>query len=424
MTKHEGSQLGNFILQAKLGEGGMGEVYSAEDIQLQRRVAVKVMHAHVAAHEVFRMRFLQEARSAAALDHPNIVRIYTFDIAPDGEHYLVMEFVQSGSLRGYLENLQYNSYNMEVTEALTLIQQIAAALDYAHSLNTIHRDIKPDNVLLKENTMLGYGATQYTAILTDFGLAKLVDGNNLVQTQMNNPMGTLPYMAPEQFTGKADHRADLYALGIMMYEMLVGRLPFYPQSPAEALQLHLYEQPPAPRGIRPDLPPALEPILLKAIAKQPDQRFQYGREIIQVIQQVLGGGTALGAPGNHSLAAAPYPSDVHPAASAPAPPQQRPSASDQPQLLLEREGYASKTVPISKHLITIGRDPARDIPLAGNNISRLHAHIERERDGSLSITDFSTNGTFMNGQRLPREKAITINGPLTIGPYRLTVVLK
>jgi serine/threonine protein kinase len=422
MTKHEGSQLGNFVLQTKLGEGGMGEVYAAEDVQLQRRVAVKVMHAHVAAHEVFRMRFLQEARSAAALDHPNIVRIYTFDIAPNGEHYLVMEFVQSGSLRGYIENLQYHHYNMEVTEALTLIQQIAAALDYAHSTNTIHRDIKPDNVLIKENTMLGYGATQYTAVLTDFGLAKLVDGNNLVQTQMNNPMGTLPYMAPEQFSGQADHRADLYALGVMMYEMLVGRLPFYPQSPAEAMQQHTYEQPPSPRGIRADLPPALEPILLKALAKQPAQRFQYGREIIQVIQQVLGGGTSLGSAANHSVAASPYPSD--PANRVPPPQQQQPASSGQPQLLLEREGYASKTVPITKQLITIGRDPARDIPLAGNNISRLHAQIERERDGTLSVTDYSTNGTFMNGQRLPNKRAVTINGPLTVGPYRLTVVIR
>ncbi|PJF44439.1 MAG: hypothetical protein CUN55_03960 [Phototrophicales bacterium] len=421
MINLEGQQLGNFVLQKHLGEGGMGAVYKAIDIQLQRTVAVKVMHPHIAENEVFRQRFLQEARSAAALDHPNIVRIYAFDISPSGTHYLVMEFLELGSLRDYVSKLTAQGQKVDVNEALLFVQHLAMALDYAHQRGVLHRDIKPDNVLLKQNMLLGE-ASQYTAVLTDFGLAKLMSGENLVKTQMNNPMGTLPYMSPEQFQGGVDARSDLYALGIMMYELLVGQLPFLPRTPHEAIQMHLHQPIPQPRAMRPDLLPSLEPILYQILAKDPNQRFQTGAQLIQAINRALGVSTP-SAFGGISTDMGGYPAvPSTPAMPAAAPVPNIPSG--QPHILIEREGYAPRVVPFHKSLITIGRDPARDIPLGGDKVSRMHAQIERETDGTFTITDMSTNGTFMNGERLERDKPTQVLGPLNIGPYRLTIIVR
>lgn len=398
----------------------MGAVYYATDVQLQRPVAVKVMHPHIAENEVFRQRFLQEARSAAALDHPNIVSIYAFDISANGIHYLVMEYLQMGSLRMYIDSLRQQGKSIDTAEALLFVQNVATALDYAHQLGVVHRDIKPDNVLLKASTSLGYGAGQHIAVLTDFGLAKLITGENLVKTQMNNPMGTLPYMSPEQFTGGMDVRSDLYSLGIMMYEVLVGQLPFLPRTPHEAIQMHLYQQPPQPRSIRYDFAPALEPVLFKILAKHPDQRFQSGTELIQAMQQALGGGIALGGQPGIATNMGAYSSMQQGPVAAPMPN----IPAGQPHVLIEREGYASRAVPVTKPLMTIGRDPQRDIPLAGDKVSRMHAQLERETDGTFTITDLSTNGTFMNGQRLVANKPTQVVGPITMGPYRLTVVVR
>lgn len=419
MTNLEGQHLGHFLLHKHLGEGGMGAVYSATDVQLQRPVAVKVMHPFIAENETFRNRFVQEARSAAALDHPNIIRIYAFELSPTGTHYLVMEYLQMGSLRDYVDSLRNQGKYIDVGEALTLIQHVAAALDYAHQLGVIHRDIKPDNVLLRQSTALGYGATQLMAILTDFGLAKLMTGENMVKTQMNNPMGTLPYMSPEQFTGTIDARSDLYSLGIMMYEVLVGQLPFLPRTPHDAIQMHVYQPIPQPRALRHDLVPGLEPVLYRVLAKDPDQRFQSGAELIQAIAVAMGGGTNAG---GISTNLGGYSQSFNP--PSPGEAMMPPIPSGQPHVLIEREGYASRAVPLTKSLMTIGRDPARDIPLAGDKVSRMHAQIERETDGTFTVTDLSTNGTFMNGQRLTVNKPTQVVGPITVGPYQLTVLVR
>lgn len=420
MDEFVGQQLGNFYLHQRLGEGGMGAVYSATDMQLQRTVAVKIMHPHIAENDQFRNRFIQEARSAAALDHPNIVRIFTFEVSPQGFHYLVMEYLQLGSLRGYIDTLAQQGRQVEIMEALTLIQHVASALDFAHQQGVVHRDIKPDNVLLKQSTALGFGTSQYVGILTDFGLAKLVSGENMVKTQLNNPMGTLPYMSPEQFKGGVDARSDLYSLGVMMYEVVVGRAPFIPRSANEAMQMHLFTNPPQPTMYRPDLPPSLEPVLYQVLAKDPDHRFQTGGQLIQAINMAMGGGTAVG---TGSIPTNMGPMSTPPPGTLPMPHQMPAAIPGQPQLLIEREGYASRTIPLTKSLITIGRDPQRDLPIAGDKVSRMHAQIERETDGTFTITDLSSNGTFMNGQRLVRDKPTQVVGPMTVGPYRLTIIV-
>lgn len=418
-------RLPNFELQKQLGQGGMGSVYRALDINLQRTVAIKLLHPELAEKEEFRQRFLQEARAAANLDHQNIVRIYTFHA--DAEYlYLVMEYVEEGSLRDLMDVLYDRRQQMNMAEALLMVQQVASALDYAHQRGMVHRDVKPDNVLTK--SVAGFGGSAKTALLTDFGLAKLLVGHNLVKTQMNKPLGTLPYMAPEQFQGTVDGRTDLYALGIMMFELLVGRLPFMPNTPHEAISMHMNQEPPRPSQIRPDLPPYVEQIILKALSKSPDHRFQTGREIIEAIQRAGSAPYGQGAGGLKTTADPEIESTrqklkIDPGlVLPPPPPQPRQAAED--RIVVERDGYASVVIPVKQTQLIIGRDPNRDIPLPGQRVSRNHARIDRGADGQYTVTDLgSTNGTFLEGARLlpnVAEKWRT-NQILDVGEYQLVL---
>lgn len=415
--RNKDRRIGNYELQDKLGEGGMGEVYRALDVQLQRTVAVKVLHPEVAQNTEFRARFLQEARAVAALDHPNIIRIYAFDADEKGRHYLVMEYVTGGSLRGYLEDRYENREEINTLETLRLVQQVAAALEYAHQLGMVHRDVKPDNVLLKPASGFG-GDMRYSAMLTDFGLAKLLAGENLVQTANDKLVGgTLPYMAPEQFWGGMDYRADIYALGIMMYELVVGRLPFMPSSPHEAAEMHVKQPPPLPTYFRNDLSPKIEAVIMKSIAKQPEQRFQTGLEMIHAIREIVDNDEITVSPDRTTV---PRHSGQEPTIDSG--PGTAPVKDD--AVIAEREGYARQTFTLTQPVFIIGRDPKRDMPLPGGKVSRSHARLERQADRTYTITDLgSTNGTYMDGKKLQPNQPYSWgpNNELIIGEYRLTL---
>jgi serine/threonine protein kinase len=410
MSNYTGRTFGNYKVEALLGQGGMGSVFRARDTQLDRLVALKVMHSEIAAHEELRKRFLQEARAIAALDHPNIIQIYSFYAAE--ELLLVMEFVTGGSLREYLRSLQSENKTMEIEEAVVLIKQLASALHYAHDQGMVHRDVKPDNVLLK-SASLSEGVN-FKALLTDFGLAKLAE-NAVVQTMGHNPMGTLPYMPPEQIKGDViDGRADLYALGILMYELLVGELPFKPRNIPEAARMHGSETPALPSEKRRGITPELDDIIMKTIAKQPTDRFQTGREIIDALE------TMEAASGSDDpeeyLATYIDPNALDSKQEQPVgtylasiqgivgedvtmPPSEGDLATD--ELVVMRAGYAAQRIPITKQQIMIGRDPSHDVTLDADKVSRNHARIERNADGSYSITDLgSTNGTYLEEAKL------------------------
>ncbi|MCZ7545575.1 MAG: serine/threonine protein kinase [Anaerolineae bacterium] len=247
-----GRTIDHYRIEQLLGQGGMGSVFQAVDLHLQRPVALKVMHAHLAARQEFQQRFLQEARAAARLDHPGIVRVHAFGLE-QGMLFMVMELITGGSLRGYLQHLYEQQKYIELPEAVELTRQVAEALDYAHKQGMIHRDIKPDNVILKLATDGGQGLTKFRAVLTDFGLAKLAEGG--VQSVSGQPMGTYPYMSPEQCLAEdLDARTDIYALGVMLYELAVGRLPYLPKTITEAIRMHTREPLPPPEKYRPGAP--------------------------------------------------------------------------------------------------------------------------------------------------------------------------
>ncbi|HZC06853.1 MAG TPA: serine/threonine-protein kinase [Ktedonobacterales bacterium] len=266
------------MVEWRLGEGGMAQVYLARDVRLGRDVAVKVLDRKLADRPGFRERFMREARVAAALDHPNIVPLFDFG---DAEAlYLVMPFVSGGSLQDVLSRTP-----LPVGEVVTFGSQIADALEYAHQRKVVHRDVKPANMLVHADGRL---------MLSDFGLAKIVNATHTLQAPRNRPdAGTPEYMAPEQVTGNSDSRSDIYGLGVVLYLLLTGRLPFSGASSHEVMQAHLYQDPPPIHHYNPSVPASMEAVVMRAMAKQPLERFQRAGELgAALLSALIAGATS------------------------------------------------------------------------------------------------------------------------------------
>jgi serine/threonine protein kinase len=265
----------------------MGTVYRAYDLNLERTVAVKLMHDHFARQPEFRARLTQEARTAAQLDHPSIVRIYDFANFDEGL-YIAMEFIGGGSLRDHLRRIQAKTQRLPLEQSLQIGAQLADALDYAHRQGVIHRDVKPSNIILKRLIRADSpGRQPFRAVLTDFGLVKLLEGDSM--TESGTTVGTPTYMSPEQCQGlPLDGRSDLYSLGVVLYELATNRLPFEFKSLSEAMATHMHgvKAPPASQ-IRPDVPPMIDALLANALAKEPEDRFASGKEMSDALHSAL-----------------------------------------------------------------------------------------------------------------------------------------
>ena len=273
-----GRTLGSYRLVERIGVGGMGVVFRAVHLKLGREAAVKILPETLAADQDFLRRFEREAANAAALRHNNILAVWEYG-EERGVPYLVMPYIGGGTLRHELA-----AGPLSPQEALRYLRQIADALDYAHSEGIIHRDVKPANLLLDERKQV---------ILGDFGIAKALEGaEGLTRTGMG--VGTPEYMAPEQAQGRADARSDLYALGIVLYQMLTGHVPFSGNSTVEVLMKHL--QDPLPivplRSVQPALPPGVEQIIQTALAKNPNDRYQNAKALVDALDAALTGGPA------------------------------------------------------------------------------------------------------------------------------------
>lgn len=266
-------QIGKYALGPLIGQGGMGAVYDSFHPQLGRPVAVKLMHAALAADAQAHRRFLREAQTAATLSHPGIINIFDVD-EHGGQPFIVMEKLAAGSLAA-----RRAQGPIPPDEALRLMLGLADALDYAHRQGVIHRDLKPANVLLRDDG---------SPVLADFGLARAAAPDPADQiTTAGTLMGTLAYMAPEQFRGaQADARSDIYALGVMLYELLAGRLPFDGDT-AQILRGHLQDPPPPIRSHAPASPPEAERLVLRMLAKDPNQRPQSCAELTRDMRALI-----------------------------------------------------------------------------------------------------------------------------------------
>ncbi len=257
--------LGKYRIVEHLGSGGMAEVYKAHHPGLDRYVAIKVLHAFLARDENFLTRFQREARVVATFRHPNIVRVHDFDFdAEDAVYYMVMELIDGPNLKTRLEEMAQDGQSLPPEEAVQIVVAVARALEYAHQHGMVHRDVKPANVMFTEDGQV---------VLTDFGISRMVNTTTL--TASGAMVGTPAYMAPEQGVGQTgDERADIYSLGVVLYQLLTGRLPFEADTPLGIILQHINAPLMPPTAIKPNLSPSLEAVVTRALAKDPNSRYQ------------------------------------------------------------------------------------------------------------------------------------------------------
>jgi serine/threonine-protein kinase len=266
-----GSTLGSYLIISKIGEGGMGMVYKAHDTTLDRTVALKVLSPHLFRNQEFLNRFRIEAQAQARLNGPNIVTLHSMFEIP-GSLVLVMEYVEGQTL----EQRLHNEGRLSVASTVWVFEQALLGVERAHRMGIVHRDLKPSNIFI---------TSTHEVKLMDFGVAKILD--NKANTQSGSMIGTLMYISPEQIKGHdADFRSDIYTLGITLYQAVTGVLPFEKKTDYEYMTAHLHEQPLPPTALQPAMPQELEDIILKAIEKEPDQRFQNAHEFRKALLKV------------------------------------------------------------------------------------------------------------------------------------------
>src|SRR6266704_303432 len=273
--------LGRYRLLRRIGKGGMGEVWLGEDPRLRRQVAIKTLPLLGQSNAEFSRRFEQEARAAAALNHPHILPVHDYgeQVVANGQvvTYIVMAYVQGGSLAERIAMLDHDNRGMPLNDIMSYLSQAAEAIDYAHSLGVLHRDIKPSNMLLRSDNWL---------LLADFGIARILSepGQN---TQTGLGFGTPEYMAPEQAQGKPEAASDNYSLAVIAYQLFTGQLPFQADTPYAMTVQHIITPPPPPRQINPNLSPAVEQALLHGLAKEPAQRPPSARAFVEELRSAL-----------------------------------------------------------------------------------------------------------------------------------------
>jgi eukaryotic-like serine/threonine-protein kinase len=347
---------GRYEIQTRIGEGGMGVVYKARQTPLDRVIALKMLNSQMATDPNWVQRFYNEAKACSRLQHPNTIRMFDFGQTPDGRLFMTMEFLDGVSLRDALSRGPLAAHRV-----VKILIQCCASLAEAHSIGIIHRDIKPDNVFLLNMA----GSPDFVKLL-DFSVAKLLEGDRM-KTQAGVVFGTPQYMSPEQGRGMPlDARSDLYALGILAFEMLTGNVPFHDENPMTVIHMHLQAAvPPLPQSI----PYSVQQIVRRALEKEPNRRYQSAGEMMQHCQQVfaeISGGVSIGAagvprtmyaapPGGMPPGGAPPPSMVPPGMPNPqgmgppampmGPPGVRPAANDAKTMIAQPSPFAQGGMP-------------------------------------------------------------------------------
>lgn len=420
-----GRTIDKFKIVKELGKGGMGSVYQARDRQLQRDVALKIMHPRLARLPDFRKRFLGEARIAAGLKHPGIVNVYEF--GDKDPLYIVMELLTGVSLHQFLQDLRAKQQWIALSDAVEILRQIGIALEYAHKHGVMHRDIKPDNIMLctKEDKESDEKALPFRPVITDLGLAQ-------ANTNSGESSGTPAYMSPEQALGQpVDARSDVYSLGVLLYELALGRVPFSVFSLEQAREAHGKQAAAAPRSLRPDLPKELEQVILRSLQKEPAKRFAKALDLVQALNQVP----------REQLAASAPPSAQAGVASLMTQLQQsllnlrgssvlddfgefKPAGPGADHIQILAPDQRRWAVPIKGRTFTIGRGPDNDLILNDERISRNHLRVEFNGTAYRITDQKSHNGTYLGDVRLlaGSPEPWQPNKVLRVGDHHLRLV--
>jgi serine/threonine protein kinase len=297
-----GTTLGHCVIEELLGQGGMARVYRGKQENLDRTVAIKVLPPYYAADQSFVERFKLEARATARLSHPHIVTVHDAG-EEDGRLFIIMEYIGGGTLK------QCIAAPMSMREITRVVHEVASALTYAHSMGIVHRDVKPVNVLMD---------TTGRSVLSDFGIAKVLEGSAAL-TQSGAGVGTPEYMSPEQCRGTSvDARSDIYALGVMLYEMLTLHTPFEADNYTALAHSHIYEPVPLPSRYNPRISPAVQSVILKALEKTPADRFQKATDMATALEQAVAAQTPVAVSSGRPPLPAPHPAPIsHPAGPPP-----------------------------------------------------------------------------------------------------------
>ncbi len=275
-----GRQIDHYRIESHIARGGMADVYLATDTNLERQVAFKLMLSSFSQDPDLAGRFEREARIAASLNHPNIIQVYSTGHTAAKQPYMAMQYIDGGSLHDQLKKLAARSQRLETEDALRLARQIASALETAHQAGIVHRDLKPSNILLRPDG---------TPVVSDLGIAAMRSAATRL-TRTGLVLGTPNYMAPEQGAGReVDGRADIYALGVILYEMLAGKVPFAADSPLAVIHQHMVAAPPPLHEIRPDLAPSALTIVARCLQKEPDDRYQTAADLTAALDRAIAG---------------------------------------------------------------------------------------------------------------------------------------
>ena len=390
----------------------MGAVYLAEKGESGERFALKVLLSELGENEEFKRRFERESQYASSLEHPNIVRVHEFGES-NGVAYMVMEYVEGRDLTAELADGP-----LSPERTIQILEQVASALDAVHATGLYHRDVKPANILVADDEETG----ELRCRLTDFGLSKQPSQDSSPLTSAGFFVGTCQYVAPEQILAKdLDHRVDVYSLGCLLYECLAGDPPFMRPREEHVLYAHIQDPPPVLTAVRPELPAAIDGVIVKALAKEPEERHASCGELIEAARAALLSGAeaqrdkaaAQDTPAAPSTPAATPP---EPAAAAPAEP-----AGDGLRLRVTAGNATGSEIQVDDELL-IGRQASEEGTLGQDaEISRQHARIARSGTG-FAIEDLgSTNGTFVNGRQITRPEILSPGDRIQVGATTLVV---